>query len=300
MSKRAWKLLVAVIGLAFIIAIVITWSLGLLNSSGSLRDDFKTGFVASLWEDLVFFLTAGLGVLAVQMISQRPSEFRSRMEAIFGKSVEYTDSLHSHIEEKFRDLLSYFEKMTIELNILEFSDDRKYVNVILTRRLVVGNLSKDTLSTHTLQVKLAPHGGRRLGFPYVYAIETAEISDPEINEPASRAPIFAAQTISQKIDEDCEQFKIPCGKFRWYKYSVKSWEDIGSDPEIYEIKNTRYVRHAVVKFKNNTDISCSFMVTTAGGSTTVPVGKMSEVEYIPAIIDNRSPETIGFTILDLK
>src|SRR5690606_36814941 len=73
------------------IAVALAFGALLLDSPvPDLSNEFKTGFLASLWEDVVFFSTIGLAAILFQMIFRPQESFFNRMKSIFGNRIKYT------------------------------------------------------------------------------------------------------------------------------------------------------------------------------------------------------------------
>ena len=157
--------LILAMSLVFILSLIINYAFGYLNLSFKFEEDFRIGFIASLWENWMFFLTIGMLFTVYQIKYFSNASFMDKMKHIFGETEEYTISLHENVSSKFTDLLSYFYNINIKLYILDIDGD--YIKFLISRRMIVGNLSKDVHSTHALEIFLSPQGSRGRAIIYL-------------------------------------------------------------------------------------------------------------------------------------
>lgn len=262
-------------------------------------NDFKIGFVASLWEDILFFLVVTLAVIVAQYLSQTPDSFVVKMKSIFGQSVKYTDSLHVFIEGGVKELLAYFTKVFVQIEILSVSDDNKMVEVQFIRKIIVGNLSKDSSAIHQLRIDIEPENTAGERHPVLFDIESAEISSENLEDPDTREVIYKGRVISEPIDDRGSKYIIPPGKFRWYKYAIKSWKNVEENARLYHLTQYRYIKSAEIVIRNSSSCVIKLRSKTPKGSSEFTLNRHTDHKFLPNIVDNSETSLYEISIISI-
>lgn len=144
-----------------LIAVVIA-SLLFLKAAGNVppTDQFSTtlslGFVASLFEDILFFTFLGFVVLFVQQTEFfRSRKLDERIDYLFNAKRLTSEEL-TYLKEKVSEIACDFRSDETTIDVKEHDEALKMVRIDVTRRFRVGNYLRERASIYDWKMEIEP------------------------------------------------------------------------------------------------------------------------------------------------
>jgi hypothetical protein len=135
------------IAFAFVIYIVIT--LGIMFAHNNypkffeLDQNFYTSFIASSWEDVIFFGIVGLALALVSLSDPSKAIFVQRIKNLFSFKEDVGSLIQNAVIDSVKKVAIYSRKNDISLTILEYNKDMDSIKVQIRQEIYLTNLLQD-------------------------------------------------------------------------------------------------------------------------------------------------------------
>ncbi len=106
-------------------------------------ENFYISFLASSWEDIIFFGIVGFALALVSLRDPKEDIFVQRIKNLFSFTSDVDPSIETAVIDSVKKVAIYSTKNSIKLSILEYSEEFNAIKVQINQEIHLSNLLHD-------------------------------------------------------------------------------------------------------------------------------------------------------------